>query len=165
MSALREADQWQISQAFADLGVLWGEEQAEGDDVGVVQVEQLARLLRAFQTHEQQEQPQLADLEEGSYTTPSGSIYYQDQQTVRELQELYGALEEQAQTGSPNLENQQALAMLRRVQSGALLSEAEISTMRKLLAKHAAILGSDPADGRHMMDADIPTARLDQGAP
>jgi hypothetical protein len=49
------ANPYMIEDAFACVGRLWGAEQAEGDDQGVAQVEQLTQILRDFKSHEDQE--------------------------------------------------------------------------------------------------------------
>lgn len=134
------ADSTQIKQAMQSLGVLWGSEHAEKDDAGVAQIERLTKLLRKFHDHEAKEHAGDPDkgLREGTYQSNGKSVYYDDGPgTLQDAADLYAVLNEDHQTGSPNLENGQAKAILDMLQSGGGLGVVHLGTLQKLFAKHA----------------------------
>jgi hypothetical protein len=52
---LRESDDWMIQSTFSQLGALWADEQAEGDDEGASQIEGIVKALRTYADHEAEE--------------------------------------------------------------------------------------------------------------
>ncbi len=105
-------------------------------------------------------------IREGSYPAPDGrSVYYVDDDTMRDAADLAAVLKEDHTTGSPNLENLQARNILDHLQTGAGLGEVQIGTLRKLMAKHqakiAALRASGDRDGQDYLDvADPGSARI-----
>jgi hypothetical protein len=134
------ANPYQIDSAFRDLGVLFAAEHSEGDDEGATQVQNLVKLLRRFKQHEIDEHKQdVSPVREATYQLNDGRhVYYDDgKESLRDAADLYAVLDEQHKTGSPNVENQQALHILARLQSGDGLGEMHIGTLTGLLRKHA----------------------------
>lgn len=108
---------------------------------------------------------------EASYELGDGRhVYYDDgpsgKETLQDAADLYTVLDELHRTGSPNLENQQSLEILHRLQSGTGLGEMYIGTLRKLLSKHAAAIAklrrSRDHDGQNMLElaSDGPDSRI-----
>lgn len=174
------ASDYQIRRVFSDLGELFGAEHAEHDDEGATMVHGLMKRLRKFHRHEQQEQESRrhaemfgapAPVREASYKLGDGRhVYYDDgpsgKETLRDASDLYTVLDELHGTGSPNLENQQAVSILNRLQSGVGLGEMHIGTLRKLLTKHqtavAALRRTRDRQGQDMLDvaSDGPDSRI-----
>lgn len=160
----------QIDSTLHSLGSLWSAEHAENDPEGVAQIERLVALLKKFKAHEQAEHKTNpdADIREGTYELGDGrSVYYDDgRETMRDAADLYTVLAENHQTGSPNLENGQARMLLDKLQSGGVLGEMHIGTLRKLLTKHAPAIAklrkSRDRDGQDMlaMASDGPDSRM-----
>lgn len=135
------ADEFQINQAFRQLGTLFAAEHAEQDDEGANQVHALIKLLRKFKQHEQEEHASLLArpaFREAAYQLGDGrSVYYDDgRESMRDAADLYAVLPELTSGGSPNLENLQARHLLDRLQTGMGLAETHIGTLRGLLTKH-----------------------------
>lgn len=168
------ADRHQIRRVFSGLGELFAAEHSEHDDEGAQQVHQLIRRLRKFSKHEEQEHAPVGQtfdggmFREASYETGDGQhVYYDDgpagKETLRDAADLYAVLDENHDTGSPNLENDQARGILGRLQSGAGLGEVHIGQLRKLMAKHAAAIAelrrSRDRDGQDLLA--VPSAGSD----
>ncbi len=81
-------------------------------------------------------------MREGSYRNADGSrIAYPDRQTVQDARDLYAILQEQAPSGSSNLENDQVRAILSDLLSGQPdLSDAQWGVLKHLTGKYAAQL-------------------------
>lgn len=107
-------------------------------------------------------------LREGVLNTADGTkVYYQDDQTLRDALDLYAVTREQHDTGSPNLENDQAREIVHSLQRGGGLSEVQIGKLRQLLAKYAAeikqLRASPDRHGQDFLDVpDHATARIIQ---
>lgn len=93
---------------------------------------------------------------EGSYALPDGrAVYFNDGQTLRDVSDLYTILHENHSTGSPNLENEQAKAMLDQVQRGGKLDDTQIGVLVKLMGKYhaqmAALRKSPDREGQDIL--------------
>lgn len=163
------ANDFQIRRGFQVLGELFAAEHHEGDDAGVEQVQGMVKLLRRFKQHEDEEHardPQ--PVREGTYQTHDGrQVYFDDgKQSLQDAADLYAVLSENHKTGSPNVENQQALHILARLQSGDGLGELHIGTLTALLRKHGKAIAARRAarnrDGQDLlaMAPDGPAARM-----
>lgn len=83
----------------------------------------------------------LSPLREGSYTNADGSVIaYLDAQTVQDARDLYAVLQEQAPSGSSNLENDQIRAILTSLQAGQQLDDAQWGAFHHLRDKYASAL-------------------------
>lgn len=110
----------------------------------------------------------LRRLHEATYQLADGrSVWYDDgRESLRDAADLYAVLDEQHRTGSPNLENQQALTILNRLQSGQGLAEVHVGTLQKLLAKHQPAIdrlrASRDRQGQDLLDvaSDGPDSRI-----
>jgi hypothetical protein len=134
------ADDFQIRRTFQDLGTLFAAEHHEGDDEGVQQVQGLVAALRKFKQHEDKEHGRMAvTVREAAYQTHDGrAVFYDDgRESLRDAADLYAVLEEQHGTGSPNVENLQAMHILGRLQTGEGLGAVHVGTLRGLLNRHA----------------------------
>lgn len=161
------ADPYAIQDCFRCLGWLYGAEQAEADDQGVALIDRLFAGLRDFTAHEKTEHasdpapcsccccspcccpPAISGWEqlgesdrrlvrEGSYQLPDGrSVYYSDAETLRDVADLYAVIDEQYDTGTPNLENDQARLMLETLGSGAPLEAWQVQQLTRLMDKYA----------------------------
>jgi hypothetical protein len=64
-------------------------------------------------------------------------VYFQDAETLRDAVDLLAVTKElHAPTGSQNLENDQALIIVKAIQAHGLLSDSNLETLRKLVAKY-----------------------------
>lgn len=111
----------------------------------------------------------LRRLREGALGLADGrSVYYQDDDTLRDAADLYAVLAETHATGSPNLENEQARGFVERLQSGGLLADVEIGRFLELLDKYAdeiAVLRASPdRQGQdYLHEPDPSAARIQNG--
>lgn len=88
------------------------------------------RLQRLRRTRLQRVRESVVPLADGH------AVYVQDDQTVRDAADLYAALPEDHDTGSPNLENAIARGLLESLQRAGTLSPAQLAKLRQLLTKH-----------------------------
>lgn len=76
-------------------------------------------------------------LREAAYDLPDGrKVWFDAGDALRDAVDLYTVLSELHGTGSPNIENLQARTLLEQLQRGGSLSEVDIGTLRRLLARH-----------------------------
>jgi alpha-L-fucosidase len=91
-------------------------------------------------------------LREGTYQAGDHTVYYQDQQTVEDAAHLYAILGEQADTGSPNMENEMALTFLQSIQGGQGLSNDQLAKFLELYAKYRPEIEAFRAGGDDSQD-------------
>jgi hypothetical protein len=151
---------YEIADAFRAVGRLWAKEQLDGDDDGITNIETVMAGLRSYKEHEENEgdageplvnygpatasgaalkrlHQRLVALREGEVPLDNGrTAYYQDAETLRDALDLYAVLAADHATGSPNLENDQALDMVKTLQSGAFLGESQLARLFELLGKY-----------------------------
>lgn len=75
-------------------------------------------------------------LREGTYQSAGHTIYFQDASTAEDAAHLYAILHEEADTGSPNLENELALAFVETIQSKGALSNDQLAKFLELCDKY-----------------------------
>lgn len=99
-------------------------------------------------------------LREGSYALPDGrAVYYEDAQTLTDALDLYTVLDEDHDTGSPNIENEQAKAFAGQLQSGVGLSGVQVGRLRQLVKEHWAEIEALRARNRRGQNlVDVPDA-------
>jgi hypothetical protein len=78
----------------------------------------------------------IARLREGVFTSAGKRVYFQDGQTLRDAADLYAILHEQAETGSPNVENELARGLVVAIQEGRLLNDVQLGKLFELLKKY-----------------------------
>ena len=79
----------------------------------------------------------LVALREGTYQAGSHTIYFQDSQTAIDAAHLYAVIKENADTGSPSLENDIALGFVEDLQQKGSLSNDQLAKFLELLEKYA----------------------------
>lgn len=104
-------------------------------------------------------------LREGTYQAgKEHEVYFQDGQTLADVAHLYAVLKEDADTGSPNLENELVREMLHSLQLGQTLSNDQLGKLFELLAKYAdeiAAFRDDPDSAQDILAVpDGGTARI-----
>jgi hypothetical protein len=110
----------------------------------------------------------LERLREGVYGSGSQQVYFEDEDTYRDLTDLFTVVSQNRGTGSPNLENAQVENMARTMYEHRPLSAMEIGLLKRLLAKYASdieqLRSSPDRDGQDYLAAPDPaTARLVTG--
>lgn len=77
-------------------------------------------------------------LREGTYQAGKDHlVYFQDADTIADAAHLYAVLKEEADTGSPNLENELVRDMLQQLQLGQALGGDQLGKLLELLDKYA----------------------------
>jgi len=104
-------------------------------------------------------------LREGTYQAGEDhEVYYQDDSTLADAAHLYAVLKEDADTGSPNLENELVREMVRQLQLGQLLGGDQVGKLLELLDKYADEIAAFRADPDNAQDVlavpDANTARI-----
>lgn len=94
----------------------------------------------------------LARLREGEFKAGTHRVYFQNKDTLRDAADLYAVLAEQADNGSPNLENEQAKGMIETLQQGKLLDGDQLNRLLELVKKYAADLAEYRASDDHSQD-------------
>ncbi len=109
-------------------------------------------------------------LREATYGGENGTpeVYYEDDDTYRDLTDLFTVLHQEQGNGTPNLENAQVENMARTIYENRPLSAMEIGLLKRLKSKYAgqiAELRSTPdRDGQDYLAAPDPaTARFVTG--
>lgn len=112
---------------------------------------------------------------EGSFVGPTdgGRVYFQDADTLRDAIDLYSVVSELAASGSPNVENQQALSLVSTLQGGTglatvtgggVLSAVEVGQLLALMDKYsgeiAALRASPDRDGQDLLAVPDPETAL-----
>lgn len=112
---------------------------------------------------------------EGSFVGPTDGtqVYFQDADTLRDAIDLYTVISELAASGSPNVENQQALGLVSTLQGGTglatvtgggVLAAVEVGTLLALMDKYsaeiAALRASPDRDGQDLLAVPDPETAL-----
>lgn len=79
----------------------------------------------------------LVDLREGTYTAGGHTIYFQDASTAEDAAHLYAIIKQNADTGSPSLENDIALGFVEDLQQKGTLSNDQLAKFLELLDEYA----------------------------
>lgn len=93
-------------------------------------------------------------LREGTYEAGSHTVYFQDESTLQDAAHLYAILNQDADTGSPNLENELVLGWIQELQSGQTLGGPELAKLLELLdTYHDEIEAwrADPDESQNLM--------------
>ena len=103
-------------------------------------------------------------LREGTFQAAGHTIYVQDAETVEDAAHLYAILHEDADTGSPSLENALALSFVEAIQQQGNLSNDQLAKFLQLLDKYRpeieAFRASDDDSQDLMATPDGNTARI-----
>jgi hypothetical protein len=94
----------------------------------------------------------VARLREGTYQAGGHTVYFQDADTLRDAADLYAVLREDAENGSPNLENDLVRAWVAQLQSGQLLDDVQLAKLFELMDTYAPQIAAYRASGDRTQD-------------